>query len=298
MPKIAYIEKKFRSRTLKQIEIANAIIEEYAAQGFDLTLRQLYYQMVARGYIENSERSYKNFGNTVNDARLAGLIDWNHIVDRTRNLRENSHFDDPSDIMRAAANSYQIDKWQRQPYRVEVWVEKDALTGVVEPVCQQLDIPYFACRGYTSQSEAWSAARRLMRWRDRGQIPVVLYLGDHDPSGLDMTRDVVDRLVRFAGGIDVSRLALNWDQVEQYNPPPNPAKLTDSRVKAYIVQFGKSSWELDALNPTTLAGIIESAVTRFLDPVLWAEAIAEEKEGLDLLSRAAEQWNSVADFLE
>ncbi len=298
MPKIAYVSKNFRKTTLDQIATANAIIEEYVAQGFDLTLRQLYYQMVARGYIENSQRSYKNFGNVVDDGRLAGLIDWDRIIDRTRNLRQNGHFRDPAHIMTAAVASYQIDKWARQPNRVEVWVEKDALIGVVERICSRLDVPYFACRGYTSQSEMWGAAQRLMKWRRQGQTPVILHLGDHDPSGIDMTRDIIDRLTLFAGGMKVDRLALNWDQVEQYNPPPNPAKLEDSRAEAYVARFGLESWELDALDPTTIADLIEAAVEQFRDSDLWAEAVAEEKEGLGLLQEAADRWGDVADFLD
>ena len=298
MPKICYVEKNFRKPTLDQIATANAIIDEYAAQGFDLTLRQLYYQMVARGYIENSERSYKNFGNVIDDGRLAGLIDWDRIVDRTRNLRGNNHFADPAGIMTAAAASFRIDKWGRQSYRVEVWVEKDALIGVVEVACRRLDVPFFACRGYTSQSEMWGAAQRLKNWRRQGQTPVILYLGDHDPSGIDMTRDVADRMTLFAGGLKVDRLALNWNQVEQYNPPPNPAKLTDSRAEGYIAKFGLSSWELDALDPTTLAGLIETAVETFRDEALWSEAVEEEEEGLRLLQEAADRWGDVADFLQ
>ena len=298
MPKIKYIEKTFRPATLATIATANRIIEEYATQGFDLTLRQLYYQMVARGHIENSERSYKNFGNVIDDGRLAGLIDWDRIVDRTRNLRGNGHFRDPGHIMQAAANSYQIDKWARQPNRVEVWVEKDALVGVIEVVCRRLDVPFFACRGYSSQSEMWAAGQRLAHWRRLKQTPIILYLGDHDPSGIDMTRDVTDRLQLFAGGIAVDRLALNWDQVETYNPPPNPAKLTDSRAEAYIANFGLSSWELDALDPTTLAGLIETSVVALRDDRLWAEAVAQEEEGLRQLEAAADRWTEVADFLD
>lgn len=298
MPKIAYIDKTFRASSLATIATANSIIEEYAAQGYDLTLRQLYYQMVARGYIENSERSYKNFGNVIDDGRLAGLIDWDRIIDRTRNLRENGHFANPAAIMRAAVQSYQNDKWARQPYRVEVWIEKDALVGVIDGVCSDLDVPYFACRGYTSQSEMWAAARRLMHWRDRGQTPVILHLGDHDPSGIDMTRDITDRLELFSGGMQVERLALNWDQVEEHNPPPNPAKLTDTRADAYVARFGLESWELDALDPATIGGLIEDAVFRFRDDDLWNEALEEEQAGLRQLEQASQHWHAVAAFLQ
>ena len=298
MPKIAYIDKKLQKATLATIATANEIIEEYAAQGYDLTLRQLYYQMVARGYIENSERSYKNFGNTIADGRLTGLIDWDRIVDRTRNLRENSHFDSPAEIMQAVVASYQNDKWERQPYRVEVWVEKDALIGVLDGVCRDLDVPYFSCRGYTSQSEMWAAGRRLIHWRDRGQTPVILHLGDHDPSGIDMTRDIIDRLTLFSGDIELERLALNWDQVEQYNPPPNPTKLTDARAEGYVARFGLESWELDALDPATISTLIEDAVGRFRDEDLWNEAVEEEQAGLAELETASHRWQDVSRFLQ
>jgi hypothetical protein len=171
-----------------------------------------------------------------------------------------------------------------------VWVEKDALIGVVEVAARRADVSYFACRGYTSQSEMWAAAQRLARWQRRGQTPVILYLGDHDPSGIDMTRV-------FAGGFQVDRLALNWEQIEQFNPPPNPAKLTDSRAQGYIARFGLESWELDALDPATLTGLIETAVAQFRDGDLWAEAVAQEQEGLDLLRAVSDRWEDVADYL-
>lgn len=298
MPKIEYIKKNFRAVTLDIIGTANKIITEYEEQGFYLTLRQLYYQMVARNYIENSERSYKNFGNVIDDGRLAGLIDWERIVDRTRNLRTNSHFRDPAQVMRAAYQSYHLDKWAHQPYRVEVWIEKDALIGVIEGVCNRLDVPFFACRGYTSQSEMWSCAQRFLYWRERGQTPVILHLGDHDPSGIDMTRDIIDRLDLFAGDIKVERLALNYDQVEQYHPPPNPAKLTDSRVGAYIARFGMSSWELDALEPNVISSLIENAVSQFRDPGLWSETVEREKLDLVQINQAADRWLDIVAYLE
>lgn len=222
--KIAYIEKRFSTERYKLIEICNAIIETYQAQGYKLTLRQLYYQLVARDLIENTERSYKRIGDLVNDGRMAGLIDWLAIEDRGRNLMALSHWESPVDIIRSARYGYRVDKWAGQPYRPEVWVEKAALEGVIAGVCNELDVPYFACRGYNSQSEEWAAARRLQRYYDAGQTPIIFYLGDHDPSGLDMTRDHRDRLTLFMGGVHVDRIALNMSQIEEYAPPPNPAK--------------------------------------------------------------------------
>jgi hypothetical protein len=197
---------------------------------------------------------------------------------------------------------YNLEVEERHTYCVPVvahncWVEKDALVGVISNVCNRLDVPYFACRGYTSQSEMWAAAQRLMRYRELGQTPVILHLGDHDPSGIDMTRDIIDRLELFSGGIEVERLALNWDQIEEHNPPPNPAKLTDSRAEAYVAQYGLESWELDALDPATIAGLVEDAVTRFRDDELWAEALKEEQTGLRQLKQASQRWPEVAAYL-
>lgn len=134
-------------------------------------------------------------------------------------------WDDPADWIRSGARQFAIDKWATQPYRLEVWIEKDALAGVFRRVCSELQVPYFSCRGYTSQSEMWEAAQRLARWEQAGQTPIVFHFGDHDPSGIDMTRDIKDRLDLFGASgachIDLRRLALNMDQVEQYSPPPN-----------------------------------------------------------------------------
>lgn len=161
MPKIEYKSIKFQQKSLELINLVNQVVEEYQAQGYELTLRQAYYQLVARGYIPNNERSYKNIGNLINDGRLAGLIDWYSITDRTRNLRKNGHWDNPADVIASARYSYLLNKWDGQPNYVEVWVEKDALVDIVGQACTPLDTPYFSCRGYTSQSEMWSAAQRL-----------------------------------------------------------------------------------------------------------------------------------------
>lgn len=153
MPLVCYVEKRFNPATLDVIARANEIIAEYAEQGFALTLRQLYYQFVARALLRNKQTEYKRLGSIVNDARLAGLIDWDHIQDRTRNLLSNSHWTDPAEIIDSAARSFEVDKWTGQEWRPEVWIEKDALLGVIEGVCVELDVPFFSCRGYTSQSE-------------------------------------------------------------------------------------------------------------------------------------------------
>jgi hypothetical protein len=298
MPKICYRPKKFNADRATKITKANEIIAEYAAQGFELTLRQLYYQFVSRDLIANNQKEYKNLGDIINDARLAGMIDWEAIVDRTRNLQSLAHWTDPSEIVEACANQFRIDKWAEQPCRVECWIEKDALVGVIEKVCKDLDIAYFSCRGYTSQSEMWVAAMRLQRYREAGQDPVILHLGDHDPSGKDMTRDITDRLSEFSGDdVKVKRLALNMDQVEQYNPPPNPAKITDSRAESYIAEFGDESWELDALEPAVIARLIQDAVAEVRADTEWSKACEEEATHRKQLKAVSAKWQTIIEEL-
>lgn len=298
MPKIVYAPKKFSPGSLAIIERAERICQEYADRGFDLTLRQLYYQFVARDWLPNKQSEYKRLGSIVNDARLAGLLDWDHLIDRTRNLRGLSHWDSPGQIIQGSAYSYRTNRWASQPHRVEVWIEKDALVGVISRVCGRNDVDYFSCRGYTSQSELWGAARRMIRYEDDGQKPIIIHLGDHDPSGVDMTRDIEERLDLFGANARVMRIALTMDQVEEFNPPPNPAKLTDSRATGYIRRFGDSSWELDALDPTTLDTLIGDEIAQWRDDRQWdrdTEAMEKERSLLTAVSR---RWDEVREFIQ
>lgn len=279
--KQCFVEKNFRKESLDLIYKINQIIEEYQEQGYELTLRQVYYQLVARAYIPNNERSYKNVGNLISEARLAGLIDWNAIVDRTRHLRRNSHWDSPADILRTAANQYQIDKRSTQGIYIEVWVEKDALISIVEDVCSKLDVPCFSCRGYVSSSEMYEAACRIQsQIENEGKYEAyIIHLGDHDPSGIDMTRDIQERMDLFGAEVKVDRIALTWEQIELYNPPTNPTKLTDSRATGYIEKYGYDCWELDALEPRVIEQLIIDTVMNLTDLHLYEDA--KDKEQAD-----------------
>lgn len=304
MPLIAYKPKRFGLDSQEAIRQANEILATYEAQGFDLTLRQLYYQFVARALIPNNDRSYKRLGSIVNDARLAGLIDWNSITDRTRFVRQETYWDDPAEIIRASAGGYQIDKWSDQTWYVEVWVEKDALVGVIQRACNPLETAYLSCRGYVSQSEMWRAARRFGRRIRTGQNVVVFHLGDHDPSGIDMSRDIRERVRDFVFGdglddeaFELKRLALNMDQIEQYDPPPNPAKLTDARARNYITTHGNDSWELDALEPAVITDLITDAVMGVRDQEAWAVWEQRQEEERSILQACTDRWEDVAAFL-
>ncbi len=297
MPKIQYKEIRFQQKSLDLIELVNQVVDEYSAQGYELTLRQVYYQLVARGYIPNNERSYKNVGSLINDGRLAGLIDWHSVTDRTRNLRSESHWDTPADVIASARYSYNLDKWKGQPNYVEVWVEKDALVDIVGQACSPLDTPYFSCRGYTSQSEMWSAAQRFIRQKQR-EKRIIIHLGDHDPSGIDMTRDIQERLELFGADVFVKRVALTMNQIQTYNPPPNPAKITDSRASKYIDQFGDESWELDALEPKVITDLIKKQVTMYRDDAIYRAVCDKESREKEELKMLEHNYDKAVAYLE
>jgi hypothetical protein len=293
-----YITKRFNRSSLDVIAKAEEICNDYARQGLDLTIRQLYYQFVARDLIRNNLNEYKRIVQIMNDARMAGLIDWSHIVDRTRFLRGNGHWDNPADVLKSAAYGFMRDRWALQPERVEVWIEKDALVGVIQNPCSTWDVPYFACRGYSSVSELRRAGQRLARYERQGKHTTVIHLGDHDPSGIDMTRDIEDRLRVFGSSVDIHRLALNMNQVERYEPPPNPTKMTDSRSNGYVDLHGYQCWELDALDPTTIQTMVETEILTHLDRDQWDRDVSDDEADRDRLHQIADRWEDILTYLE
>lgn len=293
--KICFQSKNFGSDASVLIETITGILQEYEQNGYDLSLRQLYYQLVSRNVVPNTERSYKKVGNLVSDARLAGLIDWDIIKDRGREMVSNPHWESPAEMLMSCADQYRVDHWKNQPNYVEVMVEKQALEGVLLPVCSKWDIPFTANKGYSSSSALYEAGARIGQQVGYGKNVVVIYLGDHDPSGIDMSRDVLDRVRMFARvddpqSVQVERIALNIEQVKDLNPPENPAKLTDSRAADYIKTFGTSSWELDAIEPTRLAQLVENAVSRFVDQDTWEDSARDQKLGRSFLLTTAKEY--------
>ena len=292
-----FADFNFKKGTLKIIQQANEIIEDYQEQGYDLTLRQLYYQFVARDLIPNSQKSYSRLGDIINNARLNGDIDWSAIKDRTRRLSGNPHDESPSSAIDYAAWSYAIDKREGQPIHLEVWVEKEALAGVVGRAASDLDIDFFSCRGYVSQTAMYEASRRF--YKENAEECVILHLGDHDPSGIDMTRDITERLNgTFGVPTTIKRIALNKDQIDLYNPPPNPAKLTDSRVGGYIQKYGSLSWELDALEPRVITELITKHAEEYTDMDLYNRRKELEQRQKNEIEKFAQNYDSLVAYLQ
>lgn len=309
--RIKYINHRFRASTQKLIDDTLVIAEQFKADGYKLTVRQLYYQLVGKGRFPD-ERRYSWTGSkwkqnpdgtknappnyfwlvsTLTNARNAGLFDWDMIEDRTRSIQSNPHWDSVSHAIGDVAKQFHFDLWEGQDVRVQVWIEKDALSGVFLPVCQELDVPLLACRGYPSVSTIWSAGRLFREYGVlSGQSVVILHFGDHDPSGIDMTRDLEERLNLYAGSawkVRIKRIALNMDQIEKYNPPSDPAKTTDSRFADYAREFGDSSWELDALSPKVLSNLARKEIKKLTNQDTMDESLFRQDNARNRLREIA-----------
>lgn len=291
--KRAYINHRFSRENRDLISYIDKMISEYDAAGYKLSVRQLYYQLVSRDVIPNTERSYKNTASLINDGRLAGLLDWDMIEDRGRDIEKRASWASGGDIVDSCARQFHMDLWEGQPYRPFVIVEKAALAGVMGRVCTLHDVPLLAAKGYPSVSVLRDLALYyIVPAMHNDQTPVILHLGDHDPSGIDMTRDLDDRLALFikdatGQSVDIQRIALTTPQIEEKNPPPNPAKVTDSRFRSYSQLYGDESWELDALEPAYLDALVDGEVTKLIDEDILAERKAEIEETKAKLAKIA-----------
>ncbi len=143
-----FIETQFQTKSLELLTQINAIISSYQAQNLKLTLRQLYYQLVTRNIIRNEDRAYKNLGKLLSQGRLAGMVDWDAIEDRLRKPEKAQEWDDPDHIMRTVIDAYALPRWDNQETYCEMWVEKDALAGVLQPITDELHVTLMVNRGY------------------------------------------------------------------------------------------------------------------------------------------------------
>ena len=292
--------KKISEPRLRLLEKAIGIITEYQKQGIKMTLRQLYYQLVARDVIKNLVSEYKKLGTLLKDARYNGIVDWDAIEDRIRVPSIPSQWNDVLGLIRSAKTAYRLPRWKDQEYYVELFTEKDALSSVLEPIANKLHISFCVNRGYTSASAIYELSKRVMDKIEDDKKVVVLYLGDYDPSGLDMVRDIKDRLKElleegettihdFDEWVEVVPVALTREQIDKYNPPPNPAKLSDTRAKAYVAKYGSSSWEVDALRPEIMIKIVEDSIAQFLDTKKYNEVMRQEEKDMEQLEEFAKK---------
>lgn len=313
MAKEKFDHINFKVATLAVIVTCNKVIADYRRQGYRLTLRQLYYQLIQADSLpdswidqrpghtrtKNTLQNYKKLGDIITDARNAGLVDWDAIEDRGRNYQGAGGFDNPQDFFEYMPNWFGLDLRANQPKHIEAMAEKDAVSNILGPASRHLGIGFTANKGYSSASAMYEAGQRMADAAAAGQELVVLYFGDHDPSGNDMTRDVLDRLTKYSREepIEVIRLALNMDQIEKYRPPENPAKTKDPRYEGYQREHGDKSWELDALQPSVLVSVLTDQVAELTDDDLLEDRKEEEKGQRELLTRVSEKWTDILEYL-
>lgn len=298
--KIKFREIRMSKANKERLKIINSIIQEYQAEGYVLTLRQLYYQLVSRDVVPNKQTEYSKLSILLKEGRMAGIVDWGAIEDRLRKPEKPSSFSSPKDILDAAIQQYALPRQEGQSTYVEVWVEKDALSGVLKRVTSKYHVPILVNRGYSSASAMFDSYQRFKAAYESGQAIRVLYLGDYDPSGMDMIRDIKSRTLEFFMGeyeiedeeyaaesmdFKVFPIALTREQIRQYNPPPNPAKTTDPRAKDFIERHGSTSWEVDALRPEVLNNLLDEAIRQNIDESAYMEIVGKEDADKEKLRR-------------
>jgi hypothetical protein len=276
--------------TRKEDVVANiiSIVDNYTKQGFVLTLRQLHYQLVKANAIVNHDTAYKKLGDILDDCRYAGVIDWQAIEDRGRVPILGYAVDGIEDALRDTADQYKRDRQEGQDTVVEVWTEKDALSGILKRVTDKYHVRLVVNKGYSSSSAMYRAYQRILNAHYDGRKFQILYFGDHDPSGLDMIRDIRDRLSMMLekgdhqldpeDAFNIKQIGLTMQQIKQYKLPPNPTKMTDARADAYIEKFGKVCWEVDGLDPQQLIAIVDEHVESVIDMDKYEEMIETEAE--------------------
>ena len=269
-----------------------------------LTLRQIYYQLVAAGHIENNRNAYSKLSRLLTRARLDGRVSWAAMEDRSRSLLKSGGWSNSQRFSEAeTANlltGYRRDLLQSQEVRPEIWIEKDALSRVCHKAALPYCVPVIVARGFSSVSFLHEARERILYNYESGQRTRILYLGDLDPSGWAMLPAMMETLVdemELGGAVDCVRCGLTPEQVESYRLPINPDALkdTDSRAAKYREQFGDLAVELDAMRPDDLAALAEESIREHLDMSQFAKEQEIESDEMDRLNGLRRR---ILDFVE
>ena len=276
-----------RLQKASKIELgkANEIIDDFDKMGHKLTVRQLFYQMVGKAIIDNNYPAYRRISTLLKNGRMSGLVDWEIIEDRLRKPQIPCCDVGIAEALKFAARTYRLDRMEGQQNYIEVWVEKDALSGILSKITREYHVSLMVNRGFSSTTAMHEAYARFAAQIEKGQDCVILYIGDHDPSGLCMSEDIQTRLKGFGlNNIEVRRIALNMDQVQKYNLPENKLKKddkgepTDPRGIAYKNKFGDKSWEVDALSPLVLEQLVRYEIESIINIDQYSAMLAREKE--------------------
>jgi hypothetical protein len=258
------IKRKRRSRD-EVYSLFNAVVDildEY--RGEPITIRHLFYRLVSRGVLEKDEKAYKNLCAYLSKWRKAGHLQFDHFVDGTRWYHGITGFNDAAEALDDAIAAYRKNLWKSQKYYVEVWCEKDAILSLIMPLVQQWTLKAFPCRGFTSLSSTFAAAKTFKDAIERGRRPVILYLGDHDPSGLAIDDSIEDSFGYYDidGMVDFRRVAILRHHIVDFKLPTRPVKKTDSRSKGWE----GGCVEIDTLSGQQIRDLLNKEVESLVDP--------------------------------
>jgi hypothetical protein len=277
------LEKKHkRLPKIAQVIWVGWFKEVLAEYNFPITIRQLYYRMVSDPYnfIENNKWNYGRVLERTAQARKEGTLDWRVFEDTERREISGDDIDrGTSDefiktikgLIKECQDSYSMSMWATQPKYIEVWVEKNALAGIVSKVAKRYKVLTFPSRGYGSITKRKERAEEIATLPNEEKK--VLYFGDFDPSGIDFDR-VLEADLELEG-VKFKRIAL-WDyQAIDYQFNPNPVKETDTRTKAYVEKYGEHCWELDCLPIADLEEMVGRAIKKEIDWDIWKKRVEE-----------------------
>lgn len=245
------------TKTQNLIDAARAIL----ADDHPMTVRQVYYQLVSRQVIENTRSRYQAVSDALVEARKNGIIPWGWIEDRLRRPRDVQMWDDLTDFSETVKHAYRRDVWKTQPVQIEVWEEKDALSGIFQDVLRPYGVTLNVGRGYDGWDSIHNAAERF----GNGENVTVLYFGDFDPSGEDMVRSLKERLAFFGCEPEIIKCALTLEDIRRYKLPPAMAKTTDTRRDKFVEKNGDVCVELDALPMNVLRQRIKEEISSRMD---------------------------------
>lgn len=270
--------------------IIDAAAEILAAE-YPMTLRQCFYRLVSKGIIENTRKDYQTLSRILTKARGDGRIEYEWLTDRSRPTYSPSVFKDPSDYADTIKRAYRKDYWHSQPNYVEIWAEKDSIIGSIEPVTNELGLTVRVGRGFLSTTRTHEIGSHF----SRSEKPIhVFYLGDFDPSGVEIEEDAKQRVLSQGfTSFKMERLAIHKADIDLFDLPPLRVKDSDSRSSMFEIKHGSECVELDALPVEELRKRIQEAVGYLIDWDLWNRAVAVEKVELNSILSSMETWNNL-----
>ena len=254
-----------QKKSLQLLEQVKEIIGEY---NFPLTLRQIYYQLVAKQIIPNQQKYYMKLSRLCVIGRDEGILSEDAFADRLRQVDKPSSWLDLSDFLKTVKESYRKDKWQDQDAYIEIWTEKDALRSVLTQITHPYDVSLLVVRGQVSRTAIYESYERFDEKLNEDKDCYLYYAGDFDPSGLSIYHSLVDRLKKYGAAsdhINFKRIALTPEQIDKYKLPSDPGKQTDPNYKRFVLEYGDRVVELDSLPPAVLRSIVKDCITQHIN---------------------------------